>query len=70
MTETFEVNVGLHQGSALSPLLFDIVFDVVTEWVRENPPWCLLYADDIVLIEQSRKELERESEKWRYALES
>jgi hypothetical protein len=70
MTESFEVKVGLHQGSALSPLLFNIVFDVVTEGVRENPPWCLLYADDIVLIAQSRIELERKLEKWRYALES
>jgi hypothetical protein len=45
MAESFEVNVGLHQGSALSPLLLNMVFDVVTEGVRENPCWCLLYAD-------------------------
>ncbi|XP_063588688.1 uncharacterized protein LOC134765822 [Penaeus indicus] len=36
MTEHFEVKVGLHQGS---PLLFNIVFDVITENVREEPPW-------------------------------
>jgi hypothetical protein len=44
MKGSFEVNVGLHQGSALSPLLFDIVFHVATEEVRKNPPRCLLYA--------------------------
>jgi hypothetical protein len=38
--------------------------------VRENPPLCLLYADDIVFIAQSRKEYERKLEKWRYALQS
>ena len=36
MTEGFRVTVGLHQGSALSPLLFNIVFDVVTENAREE----------------------------------
>jgi hypothetical protein len=70
MTESFEVKIGLHQGMALSPLLFNLVFDVVTEGLRENPPWCLLYADEIILIAQSRIELERKLEKWRYALES
>ncbi|XP_064111273.1 uncharacterized protein LOC135218753 [Macrobrachium nipponense] len=41
-TENFQVGVGLNQGSALSPLLF--VLDVLTEDVREEPPWCLLYV--------------------------
>ena len=69
-TENFNVEVGLHQGSALSPLLFNIVFDVITENVREDPPWCILYADDIVLIAESKLGLERKLEDWRYALES
>ena len=30
-TENFTVKVGLHQGSALSPYLFDLVMDVITE---------------------------------------
>ena len=32
-TESFEVKVGLHQGSALSPLLFIIVMDVISKEV-------------------------------------
>ena len=32
--EGFEVKVGLHQGSALSTFLFNIVFDVLTRGVR------------------------------------
>ena len=69
-TSGFQVRVGLHQGSALSPILFNIVLDVLTEDVRGDPPWCMFYADDIVLAAESREELERRLEGWRYALES
>ena len=34
-TEEFEVKVGVHQGSVLSPLLFAIVVDVVTNEIKE-----------------------------------
>ena len=30
-TEYFAIEVGLHQGSALSPLLFIIIMDILTE---------------------------------------
>ncbi|XP_066965740.1 uncharacterized protein [Macrobrachium rosenbergii] len=35
-TEGFEVRVGLHQGSALSPFIFNIVMDVIIEEVRRQ----------------------------------
>ena len=34
-SEEFEVNVGVHQGSVLSSLLFAIVVDVVTNEIKE-----------------------------------
>ena len=69
-TRSFRVGVGLHQGSALSPFLFNIVFDVITGGVRENPPWCVLYADDVILVAENREDLQLKLERWRQALES
>ena len=38
VSEWFGVNVGVHQGSVLSPLLFIIVMEAVTHTVREGLP--------------------------------
>jgi len=46
------------------------VFDVITEDVREEPPWCVLYSDYIVLVTEKRRQLERKLEEWRVALEN
>ena len=43
-TEYFDLEVGLHQGSALSPLLFIIVMDVLASEVGTHPPCGLLFA--------------------------
>ncbi len=40
------VRVGLHQGSSLIPYLFDIILDVMGRSTKEQPPWCMLFADD------------------------
>ena len=68
-TESFKVKVGLHQGSALSPLLFAVIMDRLTDELRREPPCTMLFADDIVICEETRKEVERRLESWRYALE-
>ena len=68
-TESFKVKVGLHQGSALNPFLFAVIMDRLTDEVRREPPWTMLFADDIVICEETRKEVERRLESWRYALD-
>ena len=68
-TESFKVKVGLHQGSELSPFLFAVIMDRLTDKVRREPPWTMLFADDIVICKESRKEVERRLESWKYALE-
>ena len=54
-TESFEVKVGLHQGSPLSPLSFITVMDVISQEVGREPPHAMLYADDLVLCEHTRE---------------
>ena len=65
LTEEFKVDVGLHQGSALSPFLFAIIIDRLMEDIRKDAPWDMLFADDIVLCRQNHRELEEDLEIWR-----
>ena len=48
-TESFKVKVGLHQGSALSPFLFAVIMNRLTNKVKRESPWTMLFADDIVI---------------------
>ena len=65
----FNVQVGLHQGSALSPYLFLILMDVLTERVRKEAPESMLFADDIVLCGDKDVDMTEYLESWRKALE-
>ena len=69
LTDNFQVTVGLHQGSALRPLLFAIVMDCLTREIQRDAPWDMLFADDVVLCGESREDLETRLETWRRAME-
>ncbi|PKU76023.1 integrator complex subunit 11 [Dendrobium catenatum] len=58
LTKYFPISVGLHQGSALSPYLFALVLDVLTRHLQEDVPWCMLFADDILLVDKTREGVE------------
>ena len=45
-SDPIDVSVGVHQGSVLSPLLFIIVMEALSQEFRTGCPWELLYADD------------------------
>ena len=69
-SEEFEVKDGVHQGSVLSPLLFAIVVDVVTENARRGVVNELLYADDLILMSETMEDLKKRFWNWKNALES
>ncbi|KAK3516294.1 hypothetical protein QTP70_009424 [Hemibagrus guttatus] len=43
--------------------------DQLSEEVRQESPWTMMFADDIVICSESREQLEENLEKWRFALE-
>ncbi len=49
MTEGFGVEVGLHQGSALSHFLFAVVMDRMTDEVRQEYPRTMMFGDNVVI---------------------
>ena len=69
-TEYFSVDVGLHQGSALSPFLFAIIIDAITKNIQDEVPWTMLFADDIVIVGETKAEVNRKLELWRQTLET
>ena len=70
LSEDFEVKVGVHHGSALSPLLFAIVVDMITESVRNGFMSEMLYADDLVLTSETMEGLRERFWKWKEAFKS
>ena len=69
LKEEFKVGVGLHHGSALSPFLFAIIMDKLTEDMRKDAAWNMLFSYDIVLFRQNHSKPEDDLEIWRNALE-
>ena len=69
-SQEFEVKVGVHQGSVLSPLLFAIVVNVITENATRAVVNELLYADDLVLMSEDMEDLKKRFWIWKDTLES
>ena len=54
ITESFPIKVELHQGSALSPFIFTVIMEGISKSVWETVPWCMIFADGIVLVAETR----------------
>ena len=69
-SKSFEVKVGMHQGSALSPLLFAIVMEAISREFRVALPWEQLYADVLAVIAETEEELIKRHNEWKDNVES
>ena len=58
-TEAFNIKVGVHQGSGMSPFLFITIMDTLSPEARMAIPWELMFADDIALMARTKEELQR-----------
>jgi len=66
----FEVKVGMHQGSAMSPMLFVIVMEAISREFRVALPWELLYVDDLVVIAETEEDLIKRLNEWKNNVEN
>ncbi|KAK3560425.1 hypothetical protein QTP86_008460 [Hemibagrus guttatus] len=46
-----------------------VVMDQLSEEFRQESPWTMMFADDIVICSESREQVEENLERWRFALE-
>ena len=63
------MKISVYQGSALSPFLFNMLIDVLTENVSTGSLIDLFYADDLVLCGESLNEITDKYVKWKNAVE-
>jgi hypothetical protein len=46
------------------------VIDEVTRDIQGGIPWCMLFADDVILVDESRMWVDQKLELWRQTLEA
>ena len=54
----------------MSSYLFALVMNEVTRNIQGDIPWYILFAADVVLVDESRAGVNRKLELWRRTLES
>ena len=70
LSEEFPVNIGLRQGSALSPLLFIMVMEIISRKISTKAILRkMMYADDLAIIAESKQDLHEVLEEWKGVFE-
>ena len=54
----------------LSPILFVIVLEALSQEFRGSLPWEVLYADDLVIMAETMEELSIKLENWKSGMEA
>ncbi|XP_066981060.1 uncharacterized protein [Macrobrachium rosenbergii] len=57
------------EGSALSPFLLVLVIDMLSEEIRNEVLWELLYSDDLLITAEDKEDLQRRDGEWQESLE-
>jgi hypothetical protein len=82
VSQEFEMKKGMKQGDSLSPLLFTIFMNSILKYCKRNTPkmkvgyrnlrpvyvQALVFADDIVLMEDSERKLQKAVDVWERVL--
>ena len=64
-SEQFGVGVGLTEGSALSPLRFIMVMNLISEMVSEQEELKKIpYADDLAVVADNKEDLQKTLQEW------
>jgi hypothetical protein len=53
-SDVFSIKIRLHQVSALSPYILTLVMNKITKDIHGEIYWCMLFVDDVVLIDERR----------------
>jgi hypothetical protein len=64
-TDDFPINIGLHHRTTLSPYLFYLVMNEVIRDIQGDIIRCMLFADDVVLVGDSRMGVNKKLEIWK-----
>ncbi|XP_076917998.1 uncharacterized protein LOC143578243 [Bidens hawaiensis] len=46
-----------------------LVLDELSKSIQEKIPWCMIFADDIVLVTESKQDLNKRLDEWQVAIE-
>ena len=65
LSDSFPISIGLHQDLALSLILFVIVIDEIMKIIQDKVSLHILFADDTIQIDKTRKSISVKLEFWR-----